>query len=49
MTDAALATRIRAFLEAGNTPAVGAKTVEQYMELMDTAVGVRARAPTRFA
>jgi puromycin-sensitive aminopeptidase len=38
ITDADLAARVRAFLEGGNMPAVGAKTVQQYMELMDTAV-----------
>jgi hypothetical protein len=38
VTDADLAARVRSFLEGGNMPAVGAKTVQQYMELMDTAV-----------
>jgi puromycin-sensitive aminopeptidase len=38
VTDAELAARIRAFLAGDNLPAVGAKTVEQYLELMDNTV-----------
>ncbi|HUR77534.1 MAG TPA: M1 family metallopeptidase [Acidimicrobiales bacterium] len=53
VTDAALAARIRAFLEEdGNMPAVGAATVRQYLELMDTVVRFagrsRAALTTRF-
>jgi puromycin-sensitive aminopeptidase len=44
VTDADLAKRIRTFLEDGNLPAVGAKTVTQYLELMDTTVRFAARA-----
>jgi aminopeptidase N len=44
VTDAELAKRVRTFLENGNMPAVGAKTVTQYLELMDTTVGFASRA-----
>jgi puromycin-sensitive aminopeptidase len=44
VTDADLAKRIRTFLETGNMPAVGEKTVTQYLELMDTTVGFASRA-----
>jgi len=43
VTDADLAKRIRAFVEA-NPVAVGLKTVTQYMELMDTAVAFAQRS-----
>ncbi|HVT77695.1 MAG TPA: M1 family aminopeptidase, partial [Acidimicrobiales bacterium] len=43
VTDAALAARIRPFLEA-NMPAVGAKTVTQYLDLMDVTVAFAGRA-----
>ncbi len=44
VTDPALATRVRGFLEDGNMPAVGARTVQQYLELMDTTVAFAQRA-----
>jgi puromycin-sensitive aminopeptidase len=44
ITDPDLAKRVRAFLENGNMPTVGAKTVTQYLELMDTTVAFAARA-----
>ncbi|MEY2472760.1 MAG: tricorn protease interacting factor [Actinomycetota bacterium] len=44
VTDPELAKRIRTFLENGNMPVVGAKTVTQYLELMDTSVGFASRA-----
>jgi puromycin-sensitive aminopeptidase len=44
VTDADLAKQIRAFLEDGNMPAVGTKTVTQYLELMDTTVAFASRA-----
>jgi hypothetical protein len=49
VTDPELASRIRAFLEDGNMPAVGAKTVQQYLELMDVAVRFASRDKAKLA
>jgi puromycin-sensitive aminopeptidase len=49
VTDADLAKRIRSFLESGNMPAVGAKTVQQYLELMDTTVAFASRSQDKLA
>ncbi|MEY2426231.1 MAG: puromycin-sensitive aminopeptidase, partial [Actinomycetota bacterium] len=49
VTDAELAKRIRSFLESGNMPAVGAKTVQQYLELMDTTVAFASRSRDKLA